>query len=64
MTRRRTRRWAAALAGLATVWLAGCEAPFARLDRRTTELLAATNKELGADTIEPRLAWEPGSKPD
>ena len=64
MTRHRTQRWAAALAGLATLWLAGCEAPFARLDRRTTELLAATNLQLGADTIEPRLGWEPGSEPD
>ncbi len=64
MTRRGNRRWAAALATLATAWAAGCEAPFAHLDRRTSELLNETNQGLGADTIDPRLDWEPGSKPD
>ena len=55
---------AACGAMLASAGVGGCEAPFGRIDRRTTELLAETNEQLGDETDVPRLDWEPGSKPD
>ena len=52
------------VAAIPLAWLIGCEAPFARIDRQTIELLGDSNERLGADSIDPRLDWEPGSKPD
>lgn len=47
----------------AVVLAAGCASPFDRIDGRTTRLLAETNASLGRDTVDPRLDWEPGTKP-
>jgi outer membrane protein TolC len=54
---------AAALLIAALPGLGGCESPFQRIDRRTSELLAETNAQLGPETDTPRLDWPPGEKP-
>ena len=54
---------AAALLSAAMPWLAGCESPFERIDRRTNELLVETNDELGPETEVPGLDWPEGEKP-
>jgi outer membrane protein TolC len=43
--------------------LGGCESPFQRIDRRTSELLAGASADLGPETETPRLDWPPGEKP-
>jgi outer membrane protein TolC len=56
--------WPAAVLIAALPGLGGCEAPFERIDRRTGELLAEANADLGPETEDPRLAWPPGEKPE
>jgi outer membrane protein TolC len=54
-------RAALLVAGL--VFLAGCESPFQRIDRRATQLLVETNEALGPETGVPRPDWPAGKKP-
>jgi outer membrane protein TolC len=55
--------WLAAFVATALPWLGGCESPFQRIDRRTSELLTEANADLGPETRNPGSDWPPGEKP-
>jgi hypothetical protein len=55
--------WLAAFLTAALPWLGGCESPFQRIDRRTSELLTEANADLGPETRNPRPGWPDGEKP-
>ncbi|MHC4416455.1 MAG: TolC family protein [Planctomycetota bacterium] len=58
------RAWPALLPAAASLaWLGGCASAMQRLDRRTTELLAETNADLGPEALTPRLSWTPDEVP-
>ncbi len=56
-------RWLAAFLAAVLPWLGGCESPFQRIDRRTSDLLTEANADLGPETRDPRLDWPHGKKP-
>ncbi|MHC4142196.1 MAG: TolC family protein [Planctomycetota bacterium] len=43
--------------------IGGCESPFQRIDRRTSDLLTEANADLGPETRDPRPGWPDGEKP-
>ncbi|MHC4273391.1 MAG: hypothetical protein ACYSUR_06940, partial [Planctomycetota bacterium] len=55
--------WLAAVLIAVLPGLGGCEAPWQRIDRRTGELLAEANADLGPETEDPRLTYPSGEKP-
>jgi outer membrane protein TolC len=55
--------WLAAFLVAGLAWLAGCESPFQRIDRRTSDLLTEANADLGPETRDPRPGWPDGEKP-
>jgi len=55
--------WLAASLVAVLPWIGGCESPFQRIDRRTSELLTEANTDLGPETRDPRSDWPQGEKP-
>jgi outer membrane protein TolC len=56
--------WAAALLIAVLPDLGGCESAFQRIDRRTNDLLAEANAQLGPETETPRSDWPSGEQPE
>jgi outer membrane protein TolC len=55
--------WLAVSLAAVLPWLGGCESPFQRIDRRTSELLTEANTDLGPETRDPKLDWPEGEEP-
>jgi outer membrane protein TolC len=55
--------WLVAILTAALPGIGGCESPFQRIDRRTSDLLTEANADLGPETRDPRPGWPDGEKP-